>query len=383
MRNAVLPVEDLDHDPIEAADGRHPANIPCDEPRVARDSRRIAHTSVPCAERPREFGGGYLSLVTSSLPRDVRDVFERFITTEYTTVDARQQPITWPVTPYYDAGATTIDVTTGLGYPKKADDAQRNPRVSLLFSDPTGSGLDDGCRVLVQGIAEVDDRDLDANRERYWRESGEKLPATKDMHPPKLLRGMFGWYYTRIYVKVRPERVFVWPQGDHSQEPMVHDARLEEVRSGHTEEPPAEHAAAHGGAAKWDERLNELGRRYETGVLAWVGPDGFPISVRVPVRLDEAAGRIGLGTAPAGLPITEGRACLTAHRHAPDFQWQENFQVRGDVVRDGEGWALVPRRMIGGFELPDEGELARYRRNLSKSIRFYRTARKRLKQRSG
>jgi len=321
--------------------------------------------------------------MTSSLPQAARDVFERFITTEYTTVDSRLQPITWPVTPYYDPGAATIDITTGLGYPKKADDAQRNPRVSLLFSDPTGSGLDDGCRVLVQGFAEVDDRDLDANKERYGRESVEKLPATKDMQPPKLLRGMFGWYYTRIYVKVRPERVFVWPHGDQSSEPEIHDARLEEVRSGHTEEPPAEHAPPQGGAPNWDERLDQLGDRYETAVLAWVGPDGFPISVRMPVALDRDNQRIALGESPAGLPITEGRACLTAHRHAPDFTWQENFQVRGDLVRDREGWALVPRRMIGGFELPDESELAHSRRNLSKSLRFYRTARRRLKQRQG
>ncbi|HYU61712.1 MAG TPA: pyridoxamine 5'-phosphate oxidase family protein [Solirubrobacterales bacterium] len=319
--------------------------------------------------------------MTSSLPPEVRDVFERFITTEYTTVDSRQQPITWPVTPYYRSGEPTIDVTTGLGYPKKADDAQRNRYVSLLFSDPTGSGIEGGCRVLVQGTAQVDDRDLDANRERYWRESGEKLPATKEMHPPKLLRGMFGWYYTRIYVNVRPERVFVWPEGDHSTPPTVHDARLEEVRSGHTEEPPAEHEPPQGGAPKWDERINELGRRYETAVLAWVGPDGFPISIRVPVRLDQRAGRIAVGSTPAGLPIAEGRACLTAHSHGPRFEWQENFQVRGDLVRDGDGWAVVPRRAIGGFELPDESTMARYRRNLTKSIRFYRTARGRLKQR--
>ena len=36
--------------------------------------------------------------MTASLPQDVQDVFDRFITTEYTTVDRRGQPITWPVT---------------------------------------------------------------------------------------------------------------------------------------------------------------------------------------------------------------------------------------------------------------------------------------------
>jgi len=36
--------------------------------------------------------------VTGSLPPDVQAVFERFITTEYTTLDRHGQPITWPVT---------------------------------------------------------------------------------------------------------------------------------------------------------------------------------------------------------------------------------------------------------------------------------------------
>jgi hypothetical protein len=321
--------------------------------------------------------------VTSSLPQDVRDVFERFITCEYTTVDARQQPITWPVTPYYRSGEPTIDVTTGLGYPKKADDAERNPHVSLLFSDPTGSGLEGACGVLVQGTAEVDDRDLDANKERYWRESWQKLPGTRDAHPPKVLRGLFGWYYTRIYVRVRPERVFVWPQGDCAREPEVLGAHVEEVRSGQSEEPLEEHAPGIGGENAWDERVEELGRRHETAVLAWVAPDGFPLSVRVRVRLDPARRRIAIEGEVAGLPLEEGRACLTAHAHDPEFSWQENFQVRGNLVREGDAWWFAPRRLIGGFELPDESMLARYRRNLGKSARFYRTARERLKQRSG
>src|SRR5918911_5191108 len=122
--------------------------------------------------------------MTSSLPQDVQRVFDRFITTEYTTIDKRGQPITWPVTPYYKPGDSCIDVTTGLGYPKKANDAQANPKVAMLFSDPTGSGLEAAPQVLVQGTAEVDDRDLDANRERYKRESIEKLPGTKPLHPP-------------------------------------------------------------------------------------------------------------------------------------------------------------------------------------------------------
>jgi hypothetical protein len=318
--------------------------------------------------------------VTASLPEEVRECFARFITTEYTTIDARQQPITWPVTPYYEPGGPTIDLSTGLGYPKKADDAARNPRVALLFSDPTGSGVGSGTQVLVQGIAHVDDADLDANRERYIRESLVKLPATRKMHPPKFMRGPLNWYYARIYVEVRPERVFVWPSGDLTSAPDIHDSHLEEVRSGHAEEPVEPHAAATGGEVAWDSRISELGSRHPMAVLSWVGPDGFPIAVRLPVALDESARRIRLDGYPAGLPLAEGRACLTAHAHAEDFSWQENFQVRGDLVELGEDdWALVPHKLIGGFELPKgPGRLKSF---ATRHWRFYKTAKARMKAR--
>jgi len=314
--------------------------------------------------------------VTASLPQEVREAFGKFVTCEYVTIDSRQQPIVWPVTPYYENGAPCIDVTTGIGYPKKALDAKRNPHVALLFSDTTGSGIDSGIKVLVQGTADIDDRDLVANRERYWRESGEKLPATKEMHPPKLMRGLFNWYYTRVYVHVRPERVFVWPNGDPTRPPEVLDAHMDEVRSGHSEEPLEPLEPPSGGRVTWDPRIEELDRRYETAVVGWIAPDGFPLAARLPVGLDRDEQRIVLGAAPAGFPLAPGRACVTAHSHSPDFTWQENFQVRGDLVQADGGWALVPRKLVGGFELPNESEAARYRRNLGKSIRFYKTARR-------
>jgi hypothetical protein len=319
--------------------------------------------------------------MTASLPLEVREAFQRFITCEYVTIDAHQQPIVWPVTPYYRDGGAAIDVTTGLGYPKKANDARGNPHVALLFSDPTGSGIDSGLRVLVQGTAEVDDRDLTANRERYWRESWDKLPGTRSMHPPKFIRGMFGWYYTRIYVHVRPERVFVWGDGDLAKPPECHGAHMEEVRSGHSEEPLEPHEPPTGGGVPWGGRIEELGGRYDTAVLGWVAPDGFPLAARLPVTTDPRGRRILLDQRPAGLPVAEGRACVTAHSHSPDFTWQENFQVRGDLAAENGGFSLVPHKLVGGFELPDESQLSSYRRNLKKSIRFYRTARQELQKR--
>lgn len=319
--------------------------------------------------------------MTATLPAEVQRVFDRYITTEYTTVTRAGQPITWPVTPYYELGDPSIDLTTGLGYPKKANDARANPKVALLFSDPTGSGLEGATQVLVQGTAQVDDADLDANRERYARESKLKLPATQALLPPKPLQRMALWYFARIYVYVRPERVYVWDDGDPAREPRLLDTHLEEVRSGHVEEPEVMHAGPQGAPALWDPRLDELGARYPTAVLTLVAPDGFPFSVRLPITVDRDQRRVRILGEPVGVPLRPGRACITAHDHHPDFIWQRNFQVRGDLVQEAGGWALVPRKLVGGFELPPGSRLALLRSNARDVLRYHRVARAELKRR--
>ena len=315
--------------------------------------------------------------MTATLPGELREVFDRFITTEYVTVDRRGQPIAWPVTPYHHPEEGCIDVTTGLGYPKKARDAEANPHVALLFSDPKGSGIDQSPMVLVQGTAAVDDRDLAANQERYVRESAAKLPEAAKGQPPGFLRRFFLWYYARIYVHVRPERVFVWRGGDVSAEPEIFDAHVEEVRSGHDELPDEPHAAPDGGGSTWDERIESLGSRtYPTAVLALTSPDGFPFAVRVPVRADRSAGVVHIEAEPVGVPWQPGLACLTAHDHDEKFTWQRNFQVRGDLVEDGDGWTLLPHKMVGGLELPPGSLVARLRQN-SANVKRYRAIAKR------
>jgi len=320
--------------------------------------------------------------MTTSLPGSVQAAFESFITTELTTVDSAGQPITWPVTPYYTPGGSCIDVTTGLGYPKKANDARANPLVALLFSDPTGSGQENAPAVLAQGVAEVDDRDLDANRARYGRESVVKLPSIKQMLPPEPLQRLLRWYFTRIYIHVRPERVYVWPDGDFTREPELYGSHVEEIRSGHSEEPDRFHADPDGGASTWHSRISQFGTTYPTAVLSIVCPDGFPFAVRLPVSADPADRWIRIEGEPVGIPLQPGLACLTAHAHSPNFTWQQNFQVRGDLVRREDGWVLLPHKLIGGFELPPS-RVAAIRGNARKAWRFRRTAKRELARRRG
>jgi hypothetical protein len=312
--------------------------------------------------------------MAATLPAELRTVFDRFYTTEYVTVDGRGQPIAWPVTPYPHDEGSCIDVTTGLGYPKKARDAQRNPKVALLFSEPHGSGLGEPPIVLVQGMARVDEDDLAANRERYRREGKIKLPKASEKLPPPALDRFMAWYVDRIYVHVVPQRVLVWPKGDSAAAP---ETVLDELPAGDGA-PQAQ--TSPGGETTWEPRIEQLGTMYPTAVLAVVGPDGFPFAGRVPVHADRQAGLVRLGAVPNGMSLGTGRACLTAHAHSPEFEWQRNFQVRGELVQTDDGWAVRPHRLVGGFEVP-ESQLAILRENFKKVMRYRKTAKAELARR--
>jgi hypothetical protein len=157
---------------------------------------------------------------------------------------------------------------------------------------------------------------------------------------------------------------------------------MEEVRSGHDEEPEDDPPRPDGGDGQWHRRIEELGTSYDTAVLSTVAPDGFPFSVRVPVSADREANLVRIEAEPVGDPLCPGLACLTAHAHEPRLTWQRNFQVRGDLRDDGDGWSFVPHRVVEGFELPPGGALQRALMNFGKVRRFRRTAKRELGRRS-
>jgi hypothetical protein len=137
---------------------------------------------------------------------------------------------------------------------------------------------------------------------------------------------------------VRPERVYVWPGADPEAEPELYDAHVEEVRSAHNEEPEIGPPPPEGGPPAWDALLDELGVSYPTAVLAFVGPDGFPFAVRVPVGADRTAGVVRIGADPVGAPIEPGVACLCARA----------LRVRGDLEEERGGWILRPHGLLAG-----------------------------------
>lgn len=214
--------------------------------------------------------------MTTTLPSDLREVFARCPEAELVTVDERGRPSARAVAARYREGRPCIDVVDSIASPA-------DPHVALLFAA-------DMPTVLVQGTA-----------------------------------------YAGDALHVRPERVYAWDADDG--EPRMFDAHLEEVRSGHNEEPEVPHAAPAGGRGRWDARLEGVA----SGLLACVGPDGFPFAARLDVQPDPRGGVLRLPWLPVGMPVEPGPACLHASAGAGG-----RIHVHGDLLDGAEGWRVVP-----------------------------------------
>ena len=283
-------------------------------------------------------------------PRAALDVAERFLTTEYASLTRAGEPITWPLTPYAGVDGTTIDVSTGLSYPLKAERARRDPRVALSFSDPAGSGLEDAPVVVVQGLATVRDADLRANSARYLREWSRKLPVTAAKTPDFALSQM-DWYWTRIWIGVTPRRVLWWPDGRLDREPLRWEAPDTVVAPASDPAPAGPSSGSWAaGAVDWRRRAAGAVDRFGPPVLTTVDAEGWPLPLRT---VSAAPTEDGFDVqVPAGVDIVPGPAFLTFHRHAATMEHQENLGLAG-VASVGAGVVHVRvDRTLNDFPLP-------------------------------
>jgi pyridoxamine 5'-phosphate oxidase-like protein len=159
------------------------------------------------------------------LPPEVEAVFREFRTCEMSTLARDGTPITWPTLPFWRPDEGRFLITTSIGLPHKAFNIRRNPRVSLLFSDPTASGLTEPPAVLVQGDAEAPD-EVTASVEGFedeLRQVFQRQPASGFYSSDPITRYLFDWYYMRLTIYVFPRRILWWPGGDFERTPLEVD----------------------------------------------------------------------------------------------------------------------------------------------------------------
>jgi Pyridoxamine 5'-phosphate oxidase len=160
----------------------------------------------------------------AELPPSALEVLKNYRTCELTTLSKDGSPVTWPVC------ARRLDdgrflSTTSIAMPQKAFNIRRNPKVSLLFSEPTGSGVKQPGAVLVQGNARCDDRivtDMSSvpELETFIVENIFSRQPNGKFMSSWLGKSLFGAYYMRLLIYVTPSRIRYWPTRDFSVAPQ-------------------------------------------------------------------------------------------------------------------------------------------------------------------
>ncbi|MCL4442817.1 MAG: hypothetical protein M1456_01830 [Actinobacteria bacterium] len=270
-------------------------------------------------------------------PEQLTPLFENAVTVEYVSLTRSGVPICVPTTPYVGNNYNTLDVSTGLTYPAKAERARRNPKVCLLYGDPIGCGLPDPSVVMVQGFASVRDSDIQANTDRYVKLTLSKLPAAYKGKPRFALR-MMPWYFARIWIEITPIRIYQWEARTLQKDPLIYTV-------GDSVTIPSSDPAPAGKPpppwidppASWQDAadiVTSTGDGYLCDITT-VDDDGFPVCQPV-ARVERNYYGFSFTLGRGALPIKPGSACATFHTHPDDFTGQQNRTFVGRVVAVGD-----------------------------------------------
>ena len=172
------------------------------------------------------------------MPAAVLDIIQNYRTCEFTTLSRDGSPGDLAgdaATCWRTAGSANHVHQHRAAAEGAHNSIGRNPKVSLLFSEPTGSGTAQPGAVLIQGDAAAEDRivtdvlsdpDLAALTETAVRTPARRVPS-----------GARGWAggvmvvrtIMRLLIYVTPRRALFWPtRGFTGYRPR--NSSLEEVR---------------------------------------------------------------------------------------------------------------------------------------------------------
>jgi hypothetical protein len=225
-----------------------------------------------------------------------------------------------------DRDAGTVSFTTSLGFGRKLERIERDPRVALAYHAREHGFASSPRYVLVQGSASV----VKQPDEEYLELIGRQ--ATPFMGPPR--RGLFwdrwlsAYYADRVPVHVQVARIVSWPDLRCEGEPEVHGTPASGDGPPPPQKPPAKGTGPRLDAARAGTAASKLPHQ----LVAFRGSDGHPVVV--PVRITGAdAGAIRIEAAPGLLPPGGRRAGMLAH----DYR----AKLIGLAARQHTGWLEV------------------------------------------
>lgn len=154
----------------------------------------------------------------TEMPPEVVNLLNAALTAELTVSDERGRMHTDPLIPMWDG--RHILMTSSILFSRKLERIKTNPKVSVSLSDPVAYPVTPFLRATIQGDARVIDGDIHEDWQRVLPLWTAKEPAVT-----KLMRFRFALplFWERSVIEITPRRVYVWPGGDTTSEPVVID----------------------------------------------------------------------------------------------------------------------------------------------------------------
>ena len=242
-----------------------------------------------------------------------------------------------------DREAGTIGFTTSLGFSKKLERIERDPRVAMAFHAREHGRSESTSYVLVQGRARVVAQPSEEQRERVRTQATAYLGAARE-----------GWfwdrwlqqyYVVRVPVDIEVDRVVTWSGLNCAGSPRVDGEALP------MGEPDAQSAPKKGTGPRLnvDRAARRLRGTHHT-LIGYAGVDGRPVVLPVDVA---AVTESGLElTGAAALPAGGRRAGLLGHRYRPQLIGLETRQYTGWLQVSPEGRSIYAPHTEVGYKAP-------------------------------
>jgi hypothetical protein len=237
-----------------------------------------------------------------------------------------------------DRAQGRVGFTTSLGFSKKLERIQHDPRVALAFHAREHGFASSPAYVLVQGRAHVVERPSPERRREVNERAARYLGAPR--RGPFWDRWLREYSAVRVPVDVAVERIVIWPDLRCAGSPRVVGTPLP-TEPPVPQRPPKNGTAPRVDAAKAGARV----RATDHVLLGYGGADGYPVVVPVEV---EGAGPEGLRlAAAAALPPGGRRAGLLGHSYRPRLVGLVTRQCTGWLEVDDGGARYAPHTQTG------------------------------------
>lgn len=245
------------------------------------------------------------------LPDNVSHQIKAKFIAQFATISGAGVPINTPVVPFTSENLETIDASTGLAYPAKAERARRNPKVGMLFEGSLHDPV-----ISIAGMAAVRDTDFQANLDRYLSEVILASLFNPQRVDYETVTREAVWYFTRILVCVKPAHIRWW------RNPAAMDEPPREWRASSATVYPPSDPAPQDTADRWPRKVpwaqapsrwqtvaHQAMARLAPAHLTLIDSGGYPLPIRArQVQVTETGFSLAM---PAWLPWSGGKATLS------------------------------------------------------------------------